>query len=67
MFRAKIRNVGTSMGLLIPKDVAREMRIRVGEEVNVGILKKDKELIKRMFGSAKGAKPFEREHIEREF
>lgn len=62
-FETKVRNVGTSLGVLIPKEVAKEMRIKKGEEVRVTILKQRKAKdLSKLFGIAKGAKPFEREH-----
>jgi hypothetical protein len=62
-FETKVRNVGTSLGVLIPKEVAKDMHIKKGEEIRVTILKqrKSKDLSK-LFGIAKGAKPFKREH-----
>lgn len=66
MFKTRVRNVGTSLGVLIPKEIAKEMRIKKGEIIEVGILKKDPKKIDKAFGIFKGAKPFEREHIERD-
>lgn len=31
-FKTKVRNVGTSLGVLIPKEVARELRIKKARE-----------------------------------
>jgi antitoxin component of MazEF toxin-antitoxin module len=67
VFKAKVREVGTSLGVLIPKEVAREMKIKRGEEIEISIIKKDLRLLRESFGSARGAKSFEREHINREF
>lgn len=67
-FKAKVRNVGTSLGVLIPKEVVAKEKIKTGEEIEVTMLKTNakniKELLK-LFGSAKGAKPFKREHKDR--
>lgn len=66
MFKAKVRRVGTSLGFLIPKEVAEQEKIREGEEVKVGILKeRNLEDVLKLFGTAKGAKPFEREKEDR--
>ena len=66
VFEAKVRRVGTSLGLLIPKEIAEKEKIKEGERVEVGLLKKRKlELIEKAFGIAKGAKPFKRERVER--
>lgn len=67
VFKTKVREVGTSLGVLIPKEVAREMKIKKGEEIEISILKKNPELIAKFFGIDKGAKPFERDHRDREF
>ncbi len=66
VFKAKVRKVGTSFGVLIPKEVVVREKIKVGQEVEVGLLKKKRiELIEKAFGIAKGAEPFERDHRDR--
>ena len=60
-FKAKVRDVGTSLGIIIPKEVANELRIKKGQEIEVGILKKNPKLIEKYFGIDKGAKPFVRD------
>jgi hypothetical protein len=71
-FKAKVRSVGTSLGILIPKEVVAKEKIRMGEVVDVNLLrwrskKETEEAVSRLFGSAGGAKPFRREHINRVF
>jgi len=66
LFKAKVRKVGTSLGILIPKDLTERDNIKEGQMIEVGILKENKFiLIERSFGIAKGAKPFKRERIDR--
>jgi hypothetical protein len=66
LFRAKVRKVGTSLGILIPKEVIEKQKIKEGEEVEVGLLKQRKlEEVLRLIGTAKGTKPFERGRIDR--
>lgn len=66
LFKAKVRRVGTSLGVLIPKEVAIKEKIKEGEEVEVGLLKEKRlKTIEQAFGAAKGAKPFERDRIDR--
>ena len=65
MFKAKVRNVGTSLGLLIPKQVAIGENIKEGEEVEVSILKERDKEIAKLFGSAKGTSKFKRDHTDR--
>lgn len=66
LFKAKIRKVGTSFGVLIPKELIEEQKLREGEEVDVSVLKKRnlKEVLK-MFGTAPKTKPFKRDRIDR--
>jgi antitoxin component of MazEF toxin-antitoxin module len=62
VFKTKVRTVGTSLGVLIPKEVIEELKIREGEEIDVAVLKQKRiEEIKSLFGIAKGAAPFVRE------
>jgi antitoxin component of MazEF toxin-antitoxin module len=66
VFKAKVRRVGSSLGVLIPKEVAKKEKIHEGEEIEVGLLKKKRlELIEKAFGIAKGTKPFARNRTDR--
>lgn len=66
LFKTKIRKVGTSLGVLIPKELIKKQKIKEGEEVEVGLLKENRlRLIEKAFGTAKGAKPFERDKTDR--
>ena len=65
-FKAKARRVGTSIGVLIPKGVIHQQKIKIGQELQLFFLKpKRLEEIEKMFGTAKGAKPFERDRTDR--
>ncbi len=66
LFTAKVRKVGTSLGILIPKGIAQQEKIKAGQEIKVSLLRQRKlEEIEKMFGIAKGAKPFERDRTDR--
>ncbi len=66
MFKAKVRRVGTSLGLLIPMEFAEKEKIKEGEVVDVGILKENRlALVEKYFGIAKGSKPFVRDRTDR--
>lgn len=66
LFKAKVRKVGTSLGVLLPKELTQKERIKEGEEVEIGLLKRRKlEEVLRLMGTAKGAKPFERDRTDR--
>ncbi len=64
VFESKVRQVGSSFGVLIPKEVVIEDKIRKDENVKVVIIKKDLSLLEKAFGSVKTV-PFEREHKDR--
>ena len=61
---AKIRRVGTSFGVLIPKKILKKSGLKCGEKVQIALVKKNLALIESAFGSAK-AKAFRREHYDR--
>ena len=62
LFKAKVRRVGTSLGVLIPGRVAKKAQLRTGEEVEIQLLRQKKlRLIEEAFGIAKGATPFKRQ------
>jgi len=65
LFEAKVRNVGTSLGVLIPIEIIREEKIKEGQHIEVSILKKNLKLIRESFGIAKGSSKFERDHKDR--
>ena len=54
----KTRKWGSSIGIVIPKKVAKELRIRENQDVIVDIRPKDNPL-RELFGSAKLSKPTE--------
>ena len=66
-FKAKVRNVGTSLGVLIPKEIVERERVKNGEEIEVSILRRNLKDIMKLFGTAKNASRFDRDHTEREF
>lgn len=66
LFKAKVRRVGTSLGVLLPKEITEKEHIKEGEEIELGVLRKKRlEEIEKMFGIARGAKPFERDRADR--
>ncbi len=67
LFKAKIRKVGTSLGLLIPKEIIDAENLKEGQEIDVGLLKTNRvKMIDESFGIAKGAKyPFIRDRTDR--
>jgi antitoxin component of MazEF toxin-antitoxin module len=66
LFKAKVRKVDSSLGILIPKEVIEKQKIKEGEEVEVRLLKQRKlEEVLRLIGTAKDTKPFERDRTDR--
>lgn len=66
LFKTKVRQVGTSLGVLIPKEIVRKDSLEKGAEIEVAILKKDMRLIDEAFGSAKKARlSFKRDRKDR--
>ncbi len=68
-FQAKIRYLGNSKGIIIPKEVIDEMDLEVGDTVTFKVPEKDlssrNETIRSMAGIYKGKMPFEREKEDR--
>jgi DNA-binding SARP family transcriptional activator len=71
--RVKLRKIGSSVGLLVPKEQLVELNADAGDEIDVAFLKHRtpaelKKLADEGFGIAKGfTKPFERDKRTREF
>ena len=64
-FKVKVRRIGSSLGVLIPKQMIEKKKIKEGEEIEISLLKRRKDLITKAFGIAKGAAPFIRENVDR--
>ena len=65
IIETKVRRVGTSFGVLLPNELIKREGITEGQNIEITILKRNLHLLKRAFGKAKGAEPFEREHKDR--
>lgn len=64
--KVKVRRVGTSLGVLLPKELTEKEHIKEGEEIEVSVFKgKNLEDVMKLMGTAKGAKPFERDRMDR--
>ncbi len=58
MIISKTRKWGSSLGIVIPKNVVKDLKLREDQEVIFDIKPKDNPL-KELFGSAKLSKPTE--------
>jgi len=64
-FTIKVRQIGTSAGVLLPKEQLQEADVKVGDEIEVAILPHKKDF--SGFGIAKKFTPFKRDKTTREF
>jgi putative transposon-encoded protein len=65
-FKTKIRRIGSSLGVLIPKKMIKQNKIKLGEEIEMSILKRQRlEVIEGLIGIAKGGPRFKRENSDR--
>lgn len=68
VLKAKLRKIGSSVGVLIPQECLASLDVAVGDEIEIALLKhRNEKEIEKMFGFAKGAKPFVRNKTSREF
>ena len=69
VFKAKIRKIGNSLGVLIPADVIEELHVDPGDEVSISLYSEDLDLrnerMMKMIGKYKGKGPFVREKEDR--
>ena len=66
LIKTKLRRIGTSFGVLLPKEVIYEKNLKEGDEIELAVLKKDLSLLKKAFGMAKEAKQkFVRDRTDR--
>lgn len=69
VFSVKLRKIGTSVGLLVPKEQLESLHVEIGDKVDIVLLKhKNPDEIEKGFGIAKHfSKSFERDKDTREF
>ncbi len=69
MFRSKLRPLGSSACVLIPKEQLKQEDLKIGDEIEVALLRhRDPNEIESGFGMAKCfTKPFKRDKKTREF
>lgn len=65
VIKVKVRKIGTSLGVLIPKRVIETMAIKEGQEVEIALLERRLELIEKLAGSVKSKRPFVRDKTDR--
>ncbi len=66
LFKVKLRRIGTSLGVIIPQERLNEFKFGEGDEIDLAILPKKKDL--SGFGIAKNFKiPFKKDKKTREF
>lgn len=63
IFRTTLRRIGTSYGVIIPKKMLKEEKVKLGERLEMAILKRRRiQAIEKAFGLFRGARPFRREY-----
>ena len=55
----KTKKWGSSLGIIIPKKIIREERIKDGQEIRINILSKKKTIGRDIFGKLKFKKPIQ--------
>jgi len=65
VFVSKVRPLGSSLGVIIPKEILKEANLSEGSEIRLNIVNTDYSALDRMMGSMRGAKPFVRDRRDR--
>lgn len=65
VFVSKLRPIGSSACVIVPKEVLEQEGLKMGEELTLSIVSRDFSRLEKLFGSAKGAKPFVRDRRDR--
>jgi len=68
VFEGKVRRLGNSMAVIIPKEILEESGVHEGDVLKLSIpisKQKRKEVLKKMAGLDVGSKPFERDKRDR--
>ena len=62
MFVSKVRRIGTSLGVIIPSEIVKAERLKEGKSIELTAFVPNYKALEELFGSMKGATPFERDH-----
>ena len=65
VFVSKVRPVGSSLGIIIPKQVVENENLEAGKEVRVSIIRPDFKKIERLIGTVVEKEPFKRDRQDR--
>lgn len=69
VFEAKLRKIGNSLGVIIPKEIIEDLHFHQGDSINVCIpssdIKTRNEKIKKLAGKYKNTSKFKREKVDR--
>ena len=61
VFVSKVRPLGSSLGVIIPRKIVKSGNLFPGKEVQLSLLEQDFSALDRLFGSVPNAKPFKRD------
>lgn len=67
-FKAKLRRVGNSLSILVPKTALDQLGVQEGDEVDVALMplpSQRRQRLDRFIGSVPGLGPFKRERNDR--
>lgn len=67
-FRARLRRVGNSLSVLVPKQTLDELHVGEGDEVEVTVHRVDSDQMRRLrslIGTSPGLGPFKRDRRDR--
>ncbi len=65
VFVSKVRPVGSSLGVIIPKDVIDAEGLAEGKEVRVSVFRNDFRRLRRLMGTVTESVAFERDRRDR--
>jgi antitoxin component of MazEF toxin-antitoxin module len=66
VIKTRVRKIGTSFGVLLPKKIIEENQIKNKQDIELILLRKNKiKTIEKAFGITKEAKPFQRSEEDR--
>ena len=66
LFKAKLRKIGSSFGILIPREQISALELKEGDEVDIVMLRhRDEKSVGEGLGMGKGFAPFVRDKRDR--
>jgi len=65
VFVSKLRPLGSSAGVIVPREVLEKEGLSIGSDVKLAVVKQDFKLLDKLIGTVRERAPFKRDRRDR--